>query len=145
MFLRSPLPSTGAAPNRTLNIEHRTSNVEWDPHSTFEVGRSTFLLLGSKWKNPSTRCNRRAHFRNTKGRGILSLRSRAMTETRRCPRCDQELPADAPAGLCPACLLQQGRDSHPSGAAEMTVLVSGFVAPDPADLQRHFPQLDIVE
>jgi tRNA A-37 threonylcarbamoyl transferase component Bud32 len=69
-----------------------------------------------------------------------------MTETRRCPRCDQELPGDAPAGLCPACLLQQAREaSHKSGAAEMTVLVSGFVAPDPADLQRHFPQLDIVE
>jgi tRNA A-37 threonylcarbamoyl transferase component Bud32 len=27
----------------------------------------------------------------------------------------------------------------------MTVLVSGFVTPDPADLQRHFPQLDIQE
>jgi tRNA A-37 threonylcarbamoyl transferase component Bud32 len=69
-----------------------------------------------------------------------------MLEIRRCPRCSQELPEDAPAGLCPACLLQEGREgSRKSGPAEMTVLVSGFVAPDPADLQRHFPQLDIQE
>ena len=69
-----------------------------------------------------------------------------MTETRQCPQCGQDLPPDAPAGLCPACLFQQGRDgSRASGAAEMTVLVSGFVAPDPAELQKHFPQLEIVE
>src|SRR5580704_16165683 len=31
-----------------------------------------------------------------------------MTEARRCPRCGAELPVDAPEGLCPHCLLQQG-------------------------------------
>ena len=31
-----------------------------------------------------------------------------MTEARRCPQCGGELPVDAPAGLCPQCLLGQG-------------------------------------
>jgi tRNA A-37 threonylcarbamoyl transferase component Bud32 len=31
-----------------------------------------------------------------------------MTEARRCPQCSAELPVDAPEGLCPRCLLQQG-------------------------------------
>jgi hypothetical protein len=28
-----------------------------------------------------------------------------MSENRTCPRCNRELPEDAPRGLCPACLL----------------------------------------
>jgi WD40 repeat protein/serine/threonine protein kinase len=31
-----------------------------------------------------------------------------MTEARACPQCGVELPVDAPEGLCPRCLLQQG-------------------------------------
>ncbi|HEV3304184.1 MAG TPA: serine/threonine-protein kinase [Planctomycetaceae bacterium] len=31
-----------------------------------------------------------------------------MTEARRCPQCSADLPVDAPEGLCPRCLLQQG-------------------------------------
>jgi serine/threonine protein kinase len=31
-----------------------------------------------------------------------------MTEARQCPQCGAELPVDAPEGLCPRCLLQQG-------------------------------------
>src|SRR5438552_586903 len=68
-----------------------------------------------------------------------------MTESLVCPRCGQQFPADAPAGLCPTCLLQEGRGSTPSGSSsEMTVVVSGFVPPEPADLQPHFPQLEIL-
>jgi predicted Ser/Thr protein kinase len=65
-----------------------------------------------------------------------------------CPRCEIELPADAPEGLCPECLLRQ------SVAAAGVVLVStadaapwarGFVPPAPADLAYLFPQLEIHE
>jgi serine/threonine protein kinase len=33
----------------------------------------------------------------------------AMSDEQLCPRCREELPADAPGGLCPACLLQAAR------------------------------------
>jgi hypothetical protein len=32
-----------------------------------------------------------------------------MTERTRCPNCDQEMPLNAPQGLCPACLLNEGK------------------------------------
>lgn len=31
-----------------------------------------------------------------------------MGQPHRCPHCGAELPADAPEGLCPKCLLEQG-------------------------------------
>ena len=34
-----------------------------------------------------------------------------MSETRRCAHCGIELPGDAPAGLCPRCLVQAGFES----------------------------------
>ncbi len=37
-----------------------------------------------------------------------------MAEHERCPRCGCELPINAPQGLCPACLLQQGLESEGS-------------------------------
>lgn len=67
-----------------------------------------------------------------------------MTEIRRCPDCQTELPVDSPAGLCPVCLLKQGR-SGPAVVVDKTVLFSGFLPPDPEELQAHFPQLDILE
>ena len=35
-----------------------------------------------------------------------------MTERKRCPNCGAETPANAPQGLCPACLLRQGLESE---------------------------------
>src|SRR5436309_1920547 len=62
-----------------------------------------------------------------------------MTEARRCPRCGAGLPADAPEGLCPACLLEQGLPppGEPPGVAEgpSTAAYGGtFAAPAPAEL-----------
>jgi hypothetical protein len=34
-----------------------------------------------------------------------------MTQALRCPGCGQPVPADAPQGLCPACLIRLARDS----------------------------------
>ena len=69
-----------------------------------------------------------------------------MTEPQTCPKCGQSLPADAPGGLCPSCLMEQaGGSGSVSAVVDRTILVSGFIPPDPADLQRHFPQLEILE
>ncbi len=57
----------------------------------------------------------------------------------RCPRCQAVLPADAPAGLCPACLVSEhfGADAatEPSAAAQ---------APAVDEIAPHFPQLEIL-
>lgn len=71
-----------------------------------------------------------------------------MTEPTYCPSCRAELPPDAPAGLCPKCLLRGGfpsagrPDPAPTAAGPTA---SGFVPPSPAELARYFPQLEILE
>ena len=66
-----------------------------------------------------------------------------MSATRRCPQCDRELSANAPDGLCPACLMKGGLATE-SPAAEAH---SGrpFIPPKPAELAQHFPQLEILD
>ncbi len=73
-----------------------------------------------------------------------------MTEPARCPKCHAELPADAPQGLCPQCLLQAAFDSQSVAASDPAtdptrLASSGFVPPTPAALGRLFPQLEILE
>ena len=69
---------------------------------------------------------------------------------RKCPKCGGELPANAPAGLCPKCLLEAGLASDTGvGASEGAPTTPhpgspGFV-PTPAELAAHFPQLEILE
>ena len=63
-----------------------------------------------------------------------------------CPGCQAEVAADAPHGLCPSCLLQriiEGRDETEEPATGRTP-PAGFVPPAPADLARHFPQLQML-
>src|SRR6516162_2609038 len=71
-----------------------------------------------------------------------------MSATEICPRCHTELPANAPEGLCPRCLLRQ------SVAPPMAKLVLPtppshpeviFVPPTPEELAHRFPQLEILE
>lgn len=51
-----------------------------------------------------------------------------------CPSCHQPLPADAPAGLCPACVMRAAFAASPS-----------IQGPSIEDLQGSFPQLEILE
>ncbi len=44
-----------------------------------------------------------------------------MPERPRCPNCGEELPSNAPQGLCPACLLKQGMESEGAGPGSSTV------------------------
>lgn len=64
-----------------------------------------------------------------------------MPEGNQCPQCGTPLPSGALAGLCPACLLQQG-------AAADTVTDGKqppFAPPPVAELAPLFPQLEILE
>jgi tRNA A-37 threonylcarbamoyl transferase component Bud32 len=69
-----------------------------------------------------------------------------MAEANLCPKCSKPLPPDAPAGLCPECLLKQSLEAKESRLADSTAgFETGFVAPAPAELAGHFPQLEILE
>jgi serine/threonine protein kinase len=76
-----------------------------------------------------------------------------MAEHSTCPRCGALLAADAPQGLCPACLLREAMTAPPpsggSGSPQTPRGSSGsggrFEAPSPAELAPHFPQLEILE
>ncbi len=79
-----------------------------------------------------------------------------MAEERHCTGCGVELPADAPQGLCPQCLMKLGL---PSGVEADKVGPSNtgsdvptsatppgkFEPPNPAELAKQFPQLDVLE
>src|SRR5262249_12064700 len=65
-----------------------------------------------------------------------------------CPRCQAEVSADAPDGLCPECLLRHvidGPPDEPEGGTARWSPSPGFVPPAPAELGRHFPQLEVLE
>ena len=73
-----------------------------------------------------------------------------MTALCHCPQCGADLPADAPDGVCPKCLVQQGFDSRADPAGEEPGATGpagrpSFVAPSPEELSARFPQFDIVE
>lgn len=79
-----------------------------------------------------------------------------MAEERHCSECGSSLPADAPQGLCPQCLMKLGL---PTGAEADRAAASdqrsdvpasimppgGFIAPEPSVLAEQFPQLEILE
>jgi serine/threonine protein kinase len=70
-----------------------------------------------------------------------------MPQTLSCPGCQAPVSADAPGGLCPACLLRQGL----AGASEAATAPPprpqrGVFGPlSVAELSRRFPQLEIIE
>ncbi len=70
-----------------------------------------------------------------------------MSQTATCPRCQSPLGADAPEGLCPACLMAGGMASAPSpaGSAATTPWTDEKRAAAIADLAPHVPQLEIIE
>ncbi len=63
-----------------------------------------------------------------------------MTDTRTCPECHAEIPADAPPGVCPHCALRAGL--RPETAAEPARVPA---APSPEELSRRLPDLDDFE
>src|SRR5512139_2118151 len=57
-----------------------------------------------------------------------------------CPQCGASLPTGALAGLCPACLLQQGAAADTATRPE----AKPFVPPSVEEVARLFPQLEIL-
>jgi len=79
-----------------------------------------------------------------------------MAEKRHCKQCGGELGADAPQGLCPQCLIKLGlptgadidKTAMPGdqgGAPTNQTPLSRFIPPEPAELAKQFPQLEIIE
>jgi serine/threonine protein kinase len=83
-----------------------------------------------------------------------------MAESKACPKCGAELSPDAPAGICPRCLMHAGlggqatADQHtgvsgslpPNERSAATVPPSArFATPYLETLARQFPQLEILE
>ena len=76
-------------------------------------------------------------------------------EEQKCPKCGAELPANAPEGLCPKCLIKlglqtgeqvSGVDSElPSDVPTNATPPDRFVPPEPTELAEQFPQLEILE
>ncbi len=66
-----------------------------------------------------------------------------MDAENRCPACNAELAANAPRGLCPACLLKGGLGTQTGGSNPSQGV--DFVLPTPAELAPHFPDLEILE
>ena len=73
-----------------------------------------------------------------------------MTKQPQCPKCGTQLPADAPAGLCPKCLVQAGLESEPGphsmpAATMRSPAFSRFEPLSVENLASKFPQLEILE
>jgi serine/threonine protein kinase len=66
-----------------------------------------------------------------------------MNEERHCSKCGDQLPADAPQGLCPQCLMKLGLPSE--GQTQNGNESNKFVPPELSELTEQFPQLEIIE
>jgi hypothetical protein len=64
------------------------------------------------------------------------LKEQMVSEASQCPVCGIALPAGAPRGLCPACLLRRGLETNTVGA-------SAWVPPTVEELAPRFPELEI--
>src|SRR4051794_11918434 len=67
-----------------------------------------------------------------------------MNTAKVCSGCGKALPADAPQGICPECLMKAGFDTK-TAVVTPSAKGPGFDPPLPAELAKHFPQLDILE
>ena len=69
-----------------------------------------------------------------------------MNAENRCPACDAELAANAPRGLCPACLLKQAAGkSDPAAGGGGSPRMPISCRPRRPSLAPHFPDLEILE
>lgn len=60
-----------------------------------------------------------------------------------CPKCDSQIPEHAPAGICPACLLNAGR--YQDSIASTSAAGQQFELPSIEDLAAQLPQLEVLE
>jgi serine/threonine protein kinase/ribosomal protein S27AE len=67
--------------------------------------------------------------------------------SRTCPRCGSLLPTGAPEGLCPRCVLGVGLATHTEAPGDFGPQGTRTLQPPsgPAEIAKHFPQLEILE
>ena len=72
-----------------------------------------------------------------------------MSATEVCPQCQQPLPANAPGGICPACLLQAGLEpvtgANVGHSTAETSGYRGFSVPSIESMNAQIPQLEFIE
>src|ERR1035437_9762562 len=66
-----------------------------------------------------------------------------MSETNQCPECGAELPASAPRGLCPTCLLKRGLETNTIGYTAEPAPSARWMPPAVEELAARFPELEI--
>jgi predicted Ser/Thr protein kinase len=105
------------------------------------------VVLGTNRSSKHPREDRREE--EVRGNDTAVRGEAPTTSLKVCPRCQAELPEDAPEGLCPQCLLVGAIDSaHPSEevAGEQTeAYVGQGTAPSVEELAGHFPRLEVLE
>ena len=62
-----------------------------------------------------------------------------------CPSCQKPLPANAPKGLCPECLMKAGFATAVAPEPGQPSRVPAFVPPSVAEVAKLFPQFEILE
>ena len=62
----------------------------------------------------------------------------------KCPQCGTNVTEELPGGLCPACLINVARKSA-RNIGETAPMPPEFVAPDLAEMENLFPELEIIE
>src|ERR1035437_9269300 len=62
-----------------------------------------------------------------------------------CPSCQKPLPANAPKGLCPECLMKAGFATAVAPEPGQPSRVLAFVPPSVAEVAKLFPQFEILE
>src|SRR6185295_1577470 len=62
--------------------------------------------------------------------------------SQKCPQCGAGLPDNAPAGLCPNCLMALNLNTETVFTGDS---VTAQLPLSPAELAPHFPQLEIIE
>jgi tRNA A-37 threonylcarbamoyl transferase component Bud32 len=128
---------------------------------TASVGYAVFLIVRGKkgiWYTPTAgmwqmKDRERLHADQADWRGPMKRPVRtahAMAPNAElCPGCGEKLPEDSPEGLCPRCLLESGMSDSvhalANGGVDTGAYKGQLAAPDPADLARHFPQLEILK
>jgi len=68
-----------------------------------------------------------------------------MTATETCPECGQTLPADAPAGNCPKCLLAAGFDTAEDASVEASGHMSSSGSLPKVTTVRYFGDYELLE
>ncbi len=68
-----------------------------------------------------------------------------MDTERHCPSCQKPLPANAPKGLCPECLMKAGFGTGVAPEPGQPSRAPAFVPPGVPEVAKLFPQFEIIE